>query len=62
VGHLQKPLYYYRDREDSLSHQKQIEQILCSQKAIEKALERRGLSDRFELKVRITGSFSIHQK
>lgn len=62
VGHLQKPLYYYRDHEDSLSYQKQIEQILWSQKAIEQALKRRGLSDRFELKVRITGSFSIHQK
>ena len=62
VQQLKKPLYYYRDHEDSLSHQQQIEQILWSQKAIAQALERRELSHRFEIKVRIVGRFSLREK
>jgi glycosyltransferase involved in cell wall biosynthesis len=62
VQQLKKSLYYYRDHEDSLSHQQQIEQILWSQKAIAQALERRELSHCFEIKVRIVGRFSLHEK
>lgn len=62
VRQLKKPLYYYRDHDDNISHQQQIEQILWSQNAISQALERRGLSDRFEIKVRIAGRFSLREK
>lgn len=62
VWHLQKPLYYYRNHKNSLSHHKQIDQILLSYKAITQALERRGLSDRFEIDVQIAGKFSLREK
>jgi glycosyltransferase involved in cell wall biosynthesis len=62
VWHLKKPLYYYRSHKDSLSHHKQIEQILLSHKAITQALERRGLSDNFEINVQIAGKFSLREK
>ncbi len=62
VWHLKKPLYYYRNHNDSLSHHKQIDQILLSHKAIAQALERRGLSDRFEINVQIAGKFSLREK
>lgn len=62
VQQVKKPLYYYRDHSDSISHQQQIEQILWSQKAIAQALERRGLSDRFEINVRIVGRFFLCEK
>jgi len=62
VRQLKKPLYYYRDHDCNISHQQQIEQILWSQKAINQALERRGLSDHFEIKVRIIGRFSMDKK
>lgn len=62
VRQLKKPLYYYRNHNSSLSHHKQIDQILLSHKAIAQALERRGLSDRFEINVQIAGKFSVREK
>jgi glycosyltransferase involved in cell wall biosynthesis len=62
VRQVKKPLYYYREHDFNISHQQQIEQILWSQKASALALERRGLSDRFEINVRIAGIFSLREK
>lgn len=62
VQQIKKPLYYYRNHKDSLSHHKQIEQILLSHKAISQALERRGLSERFEIQLQIAGKFLLQEK
>lgn len=59
---IKKPLYYYRKHNDSLSHHKQIEQILLSHKASSESLERRGLSNRFEVKLQIAGKFLLQEK
>ena len=47
VRHLKKWLYYYRSNPDSISYTKQTEQVYYSHAAIEGALKRRGLSERF---------------
>lgn len=62
VKQIKHPLYYYRTHNNSLSHHKQIEQILLAQKAISFALSRRQLSDRFEVNVQLTGKFSLQHK
>jgi glycosyltransferase involved in cell wall biosynthesis len=62
IHQLKKPLYYYRTHENSLSQQKQIEQIFLSQQAINQALERRGLSNDFESEVQVIGKFSLRRK
>lgn len=62
VQHLQKPLYRYRHHGESISQQKQLEQIYCSQTAIAKALKRRGLSHQYEIKVQLIGRFSLQRR
>lgn len=62
IIHLPKPLYYYRSHSNSISHQQQIEQILWTKQAIENALERRGLANKFELDVQITSQYSLKLK
>jgi glycosyltransferase involved in cell wall biosynthesis len=62
IQQLKKPLYYYRTHDRSLSRERQVEQILLSQQAINQALERRGLADCFESEVQIIGRFSLKQK
>jgi filamentous hemagglutinin family protein len=46
VHHLNQPLYFYRRHAESVSNTQAIEQIVWSQRAIEQALQRRGLHDR----------------
>ncbi|MGV0026625.1 CHAT domain-containing protein [Phormidesmis priestleyi] len=46
VHHLNQPLYFYRRHAQSVSNTQAIEQIVWSQRAIERALQRRGLGDR----------------
>ena len=59
--HLQKPLYYYRQH--SLhTVQQQLDQILESQSAIAQALQRRGLSEKFELEVDIVSRFFLYKR
>ncbi len=59
--HLKKPLYYYRQH--SLhTVQQQLDQILESQSAIAQALQRRGLSERFELEVDIVSRFFLYKR
>ncbi len=62
IKHVKRPLYYYREHNNSLSHHKQIDQILLAKKAISHALERRGLSDRFEVKLQLAGKFFLQEK
>ncbi len=62
IYHVKELLYYYRIHRQSLSHQRRIEQILQSHKAISQALERRGLADKFESHLQIISKFSIRPK
>jgi predicted O-methyltransferase YrrM len=60
--HLQKPLYYYRHHKNSISCEKRIEQILLGKKAIENAMQRRGMTDEYELEFQIFGRASLFRK
>lgn len=62
VHHIRKPLYYYRVHPESISQRKRIEQIRCSRDAIARALERRGLADRFKIDLQIHGRFSLKRR
>jgi glycosyltransferase involved in cell wall biosynthesis len=62
IEQVKQPLYYYRVHADSISVQGEVEQIRASQRAINNALKRRGLDDRYELHVRIVGQFSLREK
>ena len=57
--HLRKALYYYRAHADTISHGSRVKQIGESRKAVEKAMVRRGLSDKFKLRVEIVGHFRL---
>ncbi|BAZ18968.1 filamentous hemagglutinin outer membrane protein (plasmid) [Calothrix sp. NIES-4071] len=59
IEHIKKPLYYYRYHADSVSHTKRVEQIMAASVAIKKALERRGLKDKYELDVQIVGQYRL---
>lgn len=60
--HLQKPLYYYRHHKNSISYEKRIEQLLLSKKAIENAMQRRGMTDDYELEFQLFGYASLFRK
>lgn len=62
IHHLPQPLYYYRSHAESVSQQQRVEQIDYAKRAIAQAIERRGLSDRYEIKVEIIGRFSLQRK
>jgi glycosyltransferase involved in cell wall biosynthesis len=62
VWHLNKSLYYYRSHQSNISKQKQVEQIENSRKAIARALERRGLDQRYEIVVHNTSQFILRRK
>jgi GT2 family glycosyltransferase len=61
IYHLAEPLYYYRHHAGSISQTQRIVQIEESQRSINAALERRGLSDQYALNVEIIGRFSLQQ-
>jgi glycosyltransferase involved in cell wall biosynthesis len=62
IHHLERPLYYYRSHPQSISQEKRVEQIGFAQQAINDAIDRRGLGDRYELDVQIIGQFALKQK
>jgi glycosyltransferase involved in cell wall biosynthesis len=62
IYHLERSLYYYRNHPQSISQEKRVEQISAAQQAINDAIVRRGLSDRYELEVQIIGQFALRQK
>ena len=59
---LEQPLYFYRNHSESISQRQYTEQIYQSQRAIRKALERRGLSNDYELVVQPSNRFELHLK
>ena len=48
---IQEPLYYYRHHRHNISYSKRQKQIECSQIAVNRALQRRGLANSYVLKV-----------
>ncbi|MBD2740388.1 CHAT domain-containing protein [Coleofasciculus sp. FACHB-1120] len=62
VRHINKPLYYYRCHQASDSHTYTKQQAKNSCKAIARALQRRGLSDRFFVKLHILSHFPFNYK
>ncbi|GAB4535656.1 MAG: hypothetical protein Tsb0014_22830 [Pleurocapsa sp.] len=51
IEKIAKPLYYYRHHGQNISYRQRKEQVQCSQKAIDRALQRRGLDNTYFLKV-----------
>jgi glycosyltransferase involved in cell wall biosynthesis len=62
IHHLQKPLYYYRVHDASISSQSRVDQIMASKKAVENALVRRGMTDEYELDVQIVSQFRLRKR
>jgi filamentous hemagglutinin family protein len=63
IGHVPKPLYYYRNHPGNASQQWRIEQILRSRTVIRRALKRRGLDREFDIQVQFPqGRFVLHPK
>jgi glycosyltransferase involved in cell wall biosynthesis len=62
INHLERPLYYHRNHSQSISQEKRVEQIGFAQQAVNDAMIRRGLADRYELDVQIIGQFALKQK
>lgn len=59
VQHIQQPLYYYRKHPLQITHQQNLELIYSSLNAIERALQRRGLADRYKINVEIIGRYFL---
>lgn len=51
IAHLPRPLYFYRQHEENVTHD-DVEMLRWSLQASRQALQRRGLSDRYEIRVR----------
>ncbi|MBD2679248.1 MULTISPECIES: glycosyltransferase [Nostoc] len=62
ICHLNQPLYYYRRHPNNITSTQQLEVALLSQRAIQEALVRRGLSDRYQLRVEVQARYFIDQK
>ena len=62
IHHLPHPLYFYRTHAHSISKQRRSEQTDCSRRAVENALIRRGLSDRYQLEVQPPSRFRLQPK
>jgi len=62
IRRIQKPLYHYRIHPESVSHEMRLEQVQWSREAISRALERRGLSERFEVDLQIREQFRLKRR
>ncbi|MGF1673441.1 MAG: glycosyltransferase [Rivularia sp. (in: cyanobacteria)] len=62
VHHLNRPLYYHRNHSGCISSQKRVELIYSSQEAINRALQRRGMSSDYEIDVEIVGRYHLKRK
>lgn len=62
IAQIKKPLYYYRVHKNSICSEKQREQIQTTAKAIEQAIQRRGLDDTLELEVQLRPKFYLRHK
>ena len=62
IRKLNKPLYYYRIHQQSVSRQHRAEQILLCCTAVEQALVRRKFDDKLDLGVELVGQFRLRPK
>lgn len=62
VRRVRKSLYRYRARGSGISLSKRLDQIEHSRQAVEAALQRRGLTDRYELDVELQSKFTLRPK
>jgi glycosyltransferase involved in cell wall biosynthesis len=62
VVHLTEPLYYYRWHPNNISQTQQLKQIKCSIIAVNKALQRRGLSQKLRLEVKLNPKFIFQRQ
>jgi glycosyltransferase involved in cell wall biosynthesis len=62
VLHLDQVHYEYREHPGNVSRTDQLEQIFCSKEAVERALIRRGLADRFELELTLVARVRLRPK
>ncbi|HEX6765235.1 MAG TPA: glycosyltransferase [Polyangiaceae bacterium] len=62
IEHVAEALYLYRVHDDSHSQARRVEQIHASRDVIQRALERRGLADRYEAHVEIVGRYELRPK
>jgi glycosyltransferase involved in cell wall biosynthesis len=59
VQHIEQPLYYYRKHPQSITQEQNLELIYSARDAIKRALQRRGLCDRYKINVEIIGRYSL---
>ncbi len=62
IHHLKEALYFYRIHDARISTERRLEQIACSMRAVNSALERRGLTQQLELEVEIRSRFHLKPK
>ena len=62
IGHIPKPLYYYRKHFSSLSGAKSLIQSYSAEIAVREAIERRCLTDTYELSVIANPKFVLQRK
>ena len=62
IQHLEQSLYFYRSHRESISGQDRLQQVFYSREAISRALERRGLADKFQIEVQIESRFFLTQR
>lgn len=62
IHHLKKPLYFYRVHRKSVSSMSRLEQIMAAKEAIERAIRRRKLDNRFELELQLEGKFFLRPR
>ncbi|WP_414754408.1 TIGR03032 family protein [Anabaena sp. CCY 9910] len=63
IYHLEEPLYFYRINPNGLSHQQMLMQRQYSERAVNEALQRRGLTQMLRLVVdEATGKFRLQQR
>jgi glycosyltransferase involved in cell wall biosynthesis len=62
VRHVAKPLYNYRTHRETMSRQKRLAQISCTQRAILNAIKRRGLDSEYELELNILERYRLVRK
>lgn len=61
IWHLPESLYYYREHSTNTTNTRYIEQLWKTQQAINAAIERRGLTDRYRLRVQVQARFFIDE-
>ena len=62
IKHLEQSLYFYRSHPQSMSGLDQLQQVYFSREAISRALNRRGLADKFQIEVQVKSQFFLRKR